>query len=113
MPGQDQELAQARAGGAFRETSRPSGRAFSWFSCAYADPSRAVVRVQLRFAYRLCPDGLQRVALARLFGCVRVVHNDALERTRPVKAANKLPGSAKHRIAEGPGCPRAPSCPRR
>ncbi|GHD26249.1 hypothetical protein GCM10007147_24150 [Nocardiopsis kunsanensis] len=69
--------------------------------------------MQLRFAYRLCPDGPQRVAPARLFGCVRVVHNDALERTRPVKAANKLPGSAKHRIAEGPGCPRAPSCPRR
>ena len=58
--------------------------------------------MQLRFQYRLYPDGPQRAALARLFGCVRVVHNDALERTRPVKASNKLLGSAKHRIAEGP-----------
>ena len=58
--------------------------------------------MQLRFAYRLYPDPGQRVALARLFGCVRVVYNDALERTRPVKAANKLLGSPKHRIAEGP-----------
>ncbi len=58
--------------------------------------------MQLRFQYRLYPDGPQCTALARLFGCVRVVYNDALERTRPVKASNKLLGSAKHRIAEGP-----------
>ncbi|WP_017607236.1 helix-turn-helix domain-containing protein [Nocardiopsis xinjiangensis] len=58
--------------------------------------------MQLRFQYRLYPDPGQRVALARLFGCVRVVYNDALERTRPIKAANKLLGSPKHRIAEGP-----------
>lgn len=58
--------------------------------------------MQLRFQYRLYPDPGQRVALARLFGCVRVVYNDALERTRPIKAANKLLGRPKHRIAEGP-----------
>ena len=58
--------------------------------------------MQLRFQYRIYPDGPQRAALARLFGCVRVVYNDALERTMPVKASNKLLGSPKRRIAEGP-----------
>jgi IS605 OrfB family transposase len=34
--------------------------------------------VQLRYSYRLCPDPPQREALARAFGCARVVFNDAL-----------------------------------
>ncbi|WP_053617442.1 RNA-guided endonuclease TnpB family protein [Nocardiopsis sp. NRRL B-16309] len=58
--------------------------------------------MQLRYQYRLYPDGDQRAALTRLFGCVRVVFNDALERTAPVKASNKLLGSPKARTAEGP-----------
>jgi putative transposase len=34
--------------------------------------------VQLRYSYRLYPDPAQRAALARAFGCARVVFNDAL-----------------------------------
>jgi putative transposase len=34
--------------------------------------------VQLRYNYRLYPDSAQREALARAFGCARVVFNDAL-----------------------------------
>jgi putative transposase len=36
------------------------------------------VSVQLRYRYRLYPDQAQREALARSFGCARVVFNDAL-----------------------------------
>ncbi len=35
-------------------------------------------RVQLRYSYRLDPSPAQRTALARAFGCARVVFNDAL-----------------------------------
>ncbi|MEU8385690.1 transposase, partial [Streptosporangium sp. NPDC048865] len=34
--------------------------------------------MQLRYSYRLCPDTAQRQALARAFGCARVVFNDGL-----------------------------------
>ncbi|WP_440107988.1 RNA-guided endonuclease InsQ/TnpB family protein, partial [Streptosporangium sp. H16] len=34
--------------------------------------------MQLRYNYRLCPDADQRAALARAFGCSRVVFNDGL-----------------------------------
>jgi putative transposase len=34
--------------------------------------------VQLRYNYRVCPDASQREALARSFGCARVVFNDGL-----------------------------------
>src|SRR5687768_4712078 len=34
--------------------------------------------VQLRYNYRLYPDATQREALARSFGCARVVFNDGL-----------------------------------
>ena len=34
--------------------------------------------MQLRYNYRLYPDAVQREALARSFGCARVVFNDAL-----------------------------------
>ena len=34
--------------------------------------------MQLRYSYRLYPDAAQRAALARAFGCARVVFNDAL-----------------------------------
>lgn len=40
----------------------------------------------LRYSYRIYPDEGQRAALARTFGCVRVVWNDALARA-------KVPGS--------------------
>ena len=34
--------------------------------------------MQLRYSYRLCPDAAQREALARAFGCARVVYNECL-----------------------------------
>jgi putative transposase len=34
--------------------------------------------MQLRYSYRLYPAPGQRIALARAFGCARVVFNDAL-----------------------------------
>ncbi|MFB9247106.1 RNA-guided endonuclease InsQ/TnpB family protein [Sphaerisporangium melleum] len=34
--------------------------------------------MRLRYRYRLYPDGCQRAALARAFGCARVVFNDGL-----------------------------------
>ncbi|KOX14097.1 transposase [Nocardiopsis sp. NRRL B-16309] len=40
--------------------------------------------------------------MARLFGCVRTVWNDALVQVKPVKASNKLLGPPKARTAEGP-----------
>ncbi|MEO3862308.1 transposase, partial [Acrocarpospora sp. B8E8] len=43
--------------------------------------------MRLRYNYRLYPDDSQRQALARLFGCVRVVWNDALAMR---KAARKV-----------------------
>jgi hypothetical protein len=46
-------------------------------------------RVQLRYNYRLYPDGPQREALARAFGCARVVFNDALAARRAAHAAGE------------------------
>ena len=40
------------------------------------------VRVQLRYAYRLNPTPGQGIALARAFGCARVVFNDAIAARR-------------------------------
>lgn len=37
-----------------------------------------VIAMQLRYGFRLYPNGPQRSALARSFGCARVVFNDAL-----------------------------------
>ncbi|MEU0676815.1 RNA-guided endonuclease TnpB family protein [Streptomyces sp. NPDC006172] len=53
--------------------------------------------MQLRYAYRLYPDTSQRTALARAFGCARVVFNDAVrareearEAGQPFPAAGEL-----------------------
>ncbi|MER7988486.1 RNA-guided endonuclease TnpB family protein [Streptomyces noursei] len=46
--------------------------------------------MQLRYSFRLYPNGPQRSALARAFGCARVVFNDAL-RTREDARAAGLP----------------------
>jgi transposase len=43
--------------------------------------------VQLRYNYRLYPTPGQRSALARAFGCARVVFNDALAARRDAHAA--------------------------
>jgi hypothetical protein len=37
-----------------------------------------LIGMQLRYRYRLTPTVEQRQALARAFGCARVVYNDAL-----------------------------------
>lgn len=46
--------------------------------------------MQLRYSFRLYPNGPQRSALAHAFGCARVVYNDAL-RTREDARAAGLP----------------------
>ena len=63
---------------------------------------RTVVHMQLRYQYRLTLTPGQRVGAARVFGCKRVVWNDALATQMPRKASNKLLGNAKQRLAEGP-----------
>ena len=44
---------------------------------------------QLRYSFRLYPNGPQRSALARAFGCVRVVYNDALRARETARAAGE------------------------
>lgn len=58
--------------------------------------------MQLRYQYRVHPTPGQRISAAEVFGCRRVVWNDALSLVKPVKAANKLLGNPKKRLAEGP-----------
>lgn len=58
--------------------------------------------MQLRYQYRVYPTPGQRIRAARVFGCRRVVWNDALGQIKPVKAANKKLGNSKKRIVEGP-----------
>ncbi|MER7960244.1 RNA-guided endonuclease TnpB family protein [Streptomyces sp. NPDC096030] len=43
--------------------------------------------MQLRYSFRLYPNGPQRSALARAFGCARVVYNDALRAREDARAA--------------------------
>jgi putative transposase len=45
--------------------------------------------VQLRYSYRLNPTSAQRRALARAFGCARVVFNDAIATRRAAHEAGK------------------------
>jgi putative transposase len=47
------------------------------------------IHVQLRYNYRVYPDGPQREALARAFGCARVVFNDALAARRAAHVAGE------------------------
>ncbi|GAA3481655.1 RNA-guided endonuclease TnpB family protein [Streptomyces yanii] len=49
-----------------------------------------MVGVQLRYSFRLYPSTGQRTALARAFGCARVVYNDAL-RARETAREQGLP----------------------
>lgn len=46
-----------------------------------------VLAMQLRYSFRVYPDGPQRAALARSFGCARVVFNDALRIRETTRAA--------------------------
>jgi len=53
--------------------------------------SSSLSSMQLRYRYRLDPTPGQRQALARAFGCARVVYNDALgERERAYRAGEKV-----------------------
>lgn len=45
--------------------------------------------MQLRYSFRLYPNGPQRLALARAFGCARVVYNDALRARETARAAGE------------------------
>ncbi|MCX4825862.1 transposase [Streptomyces sp. NBC_01142] len=58
--------------------------------------------MQLRYQYRVSPTPAQAINARRVFGCKRVVWNDALSRIKPVKASNKLLGNPRRRTAEGP-----------
>ncbi|WP_406322958.1 RNA-guided endonuclease InsQ/TnpB family protein [Streptomyces sp. NBC_01637] len=42
--------------------------------------------MQLRYSFRLYPNGPQRSALARAFGCARVVYNDALRASEDARS---------------------------
>jgi putative transposase len=54
----------------------------------------------VRYRYRIYPTGAQRQALARAFGCSRVVYNDALaERRRAYEAGERLSDTEiQHRV---------------
>ncbi len=43
--------------------------------------------MQLRYSFRMYPNGPQRLALARAFGCSRVVYNDALRARESARTA--------------------------
>ncbi|MGP3973178.1 RNA-guided endonuclease InsQ/TnpB family protein [Streptomyces sp. 8N114] len=45
--------------------------------------------MQLRYSFRLYPNGPQRSLLARAFGCARVVYNDALRAREAARAARE------------------------
>ncbi|MFG3026033.1 RNA-guided endonuclease InsQ/TnpB family protein [Streptomyces sp. NPDC048254] len=45
--------------------------------------------MQLRYSFRLYPDTSQRRSLARVFGCARVVFNDAVRAREEARAANQ------------------------
>ncbi|RZU23809.1 RNA-guided endonuclease TnpB family protein [Streptomyces sp. BK239] len=45
--------------------------------------------MQLRYAYRLYPDTVQQAALARAFGCARVVFNDAVRAREDARGAGQ------------------------
>ncbi|MFD7105517.1 RNA-guided endonuclease InsQ/TnpB family protein [Streptomyces celluloflavus] len=46
--------------------------------------------MQLRYGFRLYPNGPQRSALAQVFGCARVVFNDALRARETARAAGEV-----------------------
>ena len=49
-----------------------------------------MIRMQLRYSFRVYPSAGQRMALARAFGCARVVYNDAL-RARETARSEGMP----------------------
>ncbi|WP_370414667.1 RNA-guided endonuclease InsQ/TnpB family protein [Streptomyces fradiae] len=65
--------------------------------------------MQLRYQFRARLTPGQCIRAARVFGCKRVVWNDALAIVAPRKQANSLLGGPRARFAEGPywGIPKA------
>jgi len=59
----------------------------SAYSAVVGHETKYTERVQLRYNYRLCPAPGQVQALARAFGCARVVFNDALRARQEAHAA--------------------------
>ncbi|MFJ3338126.1 helix-turn-helix domain-containing protein, partial [Streptomyces sp. NPDC086766] len=52
--------------------------------------------MQLRYGFRLYPTAGQRAALARAFGCARVVFNDAVRAREDARAAGRpIPSAAE------------------
>ncbi|WP_033329489.1 RNA-guided endonuclease InsQ/TnpB family protein [Streptomyces yerevanensis] len=52
--------------------------------------------MQLRYAFRLYPDSGQRIALAKAFGCARVVFNDAVRAREDARKAGEAFPTAGH-----------------
>jgi putative transposase len=46
-----------------------------------------VIVMQLRYSFRLYPDASQRTALAKAFGCARVVFNDVVRARESARTA--------------------------
>ena len=65
------------------ENTVPAGA----YSAIAGHETKYTERVRLRYNYRLYPSPGQRAALARAFGCARVVFNDGLRTRREADAA--------------------------
>jgi putative transposase len=65
----------------------PTGATAVLVGAIVVGPGPYGARVQLRYAYRLDPTPGQRQALARAFGCARVVFNDAVAARRAAREA--------------------------
>jgi putative transposase len=58
----------------------------------------------VRYRYRIYPTAAQRQALARTFGCARVVYNDALaERRRAYQAGERISDTEIQTPSDHPG----------
>ncbi|WP_435800051.1 helix-turn-helix domain-containing protein [Streptomyces canus] len=72
------------------------GAPFVIFTYSSAVPLPGFIRVQLRYAFRLHPDARRQTALARAFGCVRVVFNDAVRALEEARRAGRpFPGAGE------------------
>jgi hypothetical protein len=76
-----------------------------------------VIGMQLRYNYRAYPDAPQRRALARAFGCARVVWNDCLRDRKEAHAAGlpyvksaELSGFASRKPSAPRNAPGSPTC---
>jgi putative transposase len=49
--------------------------------------------MKARYTYRIYPNQMQRASLAQVFGCVRVVYNDALAMVKSTPDGEKWPSN--------------------